>query len=48
MSLKTGHKLHRYHWVELPISDKVIDRVEQLTEEQGQPLMENGPIFKLT
>ena len=46
MSLKTGHKLHGYHWVELPISDDVIDRVEQLAEEQGQLLMENGPIFK--
>ena len=46
MSLKTGHKLHGYHWVKLPISDKVIKRVEQLAEEQGQPLMENGPIFE--
>ena len=46
MSLKTGHKLYGYHWVELPIGDKVIDRVEQLAEEQGQPLMENGPIFE--
>ena len=46
MSLKTGHKLYRYHWVELPISDDVIDRVEQLAQEQGQPLMENGQIFE--
>ena len=48
MSLKTGHKLHGYHWVELLISDKVIDRVEELANEQGQLLMENGPIFKWT
>ena len=40
MSLKTGHKLHGYHWVEFPISDNVIDRVEQLAEEQGQLLMD--------
>ena len=33
MSLKTGHKLQGYHWVELPVSDNVIDRVEQLAEE---------------
>ena len=46
MSLKTGHKLHRYNWIELPISDDVIDRVEQLVEDQGQPLMDNGPIFE--
>ena len=46
MSLKTRHKLHGYHWVELPISDDVIDRVEQLVQEQGQPLMDNGPIFE--
>ena len=46
MSLKTGHKLHWYYWVELPITDEVIDRVEQLAAEQGQPLMENRPIFK--
>ena len=48
MSLKTGHKLHGYHWVELPISDEVIDRVEELAEEQAQPLMDNGPIFEWT
>ena len=48
MSLKTGHKLHGYKWVELPISDEVIRRVEQLAAEQGQPLMENGPIFEWT
>ena len=48
MYLKTGHKLHGYHWVELPISDEVIDRVEQLADEQGQLLMENGPIFEWT
>ena len=30
MSLKIGHKRHSYKWVELPNSDKVIRRVEQL------------------
>ena len=48
MSIKTGNKLYGYHWVELPISDEVIERVEQLAEEQGQLLMENRPIFKWT
>ena len=46
MLLKTGHKLHGYHWVELPISKDIIDKVEQLAEEQGQPIMDNGPIFE--
>jgi len=29
-------------------SDEVIRRVEQLAAQQGQPLMENGPIFECT
>ena len=48
MSLKTDHKLHGYKWVELPISDEVISRVEQIAAEQGQPLMENDPILEWT
>jgi len=48
MSLKTGHKLHDYKWVKLPISDEVICRVEQVAAQQGQPLRENGPTFDWT
>jgi len=46
VSLKTEHKLHGNKWVELPISDGVIRRVEQLTTQQGQSLMEIGSIFE--
>ena len=32
MSLKTGKKLHGHIWTKLPISDSVIERVEELGE----------------
>ena len=46
MSLRTGKRLHGFIWNEVPVTEEVIDRVEQLGEEDGQPLMENGPIFE--
>ena len=34
MSLHTGKRLHSYEWEELPIDDKVINRVEELVGNQ--------------
>ena len=42
MSLHTGKRIHGYIWDELPIDEYVIERVESLAEEQGQPLMRDG------
>ena len=47
MSLMTSKKLHSYQWTELPIPNKVINRVHELAEEENQPLLHNGvPIFE--
>jgi hypothetical protein len=46
MSLKTGQKLHGHVFQPLPIMDKVIDRVAELGEQDGHPIMENGPILE--
>ena len=48
MSLKTGMKLHGHIWTELPISDPIIERVEELGEADGQLFMASGPIFEWT
>ena len=39
MSLHSGKRIHGYNWDELPIDDYVIERVEALAMEQGQPLV---------
>lgn len=47
MSLYTGKKLHSYDWVESPIDDDVIARVEELAEMEDQPnIIDNMPIFE--
>ena len=47
MSLNSGKQLHTYHWQELLIPDFVVDRINELREEQEQPKMTNGyPIFE--
>ena len=49
MSLHSGKRIHGYIWDELPIDEYVIERVEALAEEQGQPLMKDGvPDFEWT
>ena len=46
-SLKTGKRIHSNQWKELPIPDHVVDRVEEMADDEGQPLMKNGmPIFE--
>ena len=47
MSLYSGRRIHGYSWDELPVDDYVIERVENLAEEQEQPIMHNGmPSFE--
>ena len=46
MSLNTGRLIHAFIWEELPIDDHVINRVVDLAEAEGAPLMNNGPIFE--
>ena len=46
MSIRTGRKLHGFVWKELPITEEVITRVEDLGKQDKQPLTEKGPIFE--
>ena len=47
MSLHTEKRIHRFQWDEIPIDKHVIERVEELSEEQNQPLMHRGkPCFE--
>ena len=47
MSLWTGKRIHGYNWVELPISEEVIQQVESLAIKENQPLLVDGiPIFE--
>ena len=47
MSLYTGKKLHSYDWIETPIDDEVISRVEELAKNEGQPLItDNMSLFE--
>ena len=39
MSLDTGHKIHSYEWKELPIPDENIITVEEIAEQQNDPLL---------
>ena len=45
MYLRTGRNLHAFMWKELPITEEVIARFEELGKEYKQPLMKNGPIL---
>ena len=42
MSLYSGKRLHSYIWEELPIDQDTIDRFEQLTREEKQPVLDNN------
>ena len=47
MSLYTGKRLHLYDWVEAPIDEDVIARVESMAKEEGQPtITDNMPLFE--
>ena len=47
MSLHTGKRLHSNKWDELPIDDEIIKAVENIAEEQGQPLLpDQYPMFE--
>ena len=47
MSLYSGKRIHGYKWKELPIDEHVIQRVEQLDENEKQPVMHRGmPCFE--
>ena len=46
MSLNTGKLIHAFIWEQLPLDDHIIDRVTDLAEDEGAPLMNNGPIFE--
>ena len=46
MSLYSGKKLHSYKWEETPIDEEIINRVEELAEEENAPKMKRGyPVF---
>ena len=42
MSLYSGKRLHSYIWEDIPIDQDTIDRVEQLTREEKQPVLDNN------
>ncbi|KAI2499682.1 Reverse transcriptase (RNA-dependent DNA polymerase) [Fragilaria crotonensis] len=42
MSLATGARLSRHRWIEVPIPDTAIARVEALAIEDGQPLIQEA------
>ena len=47
MSLKTGRKIKCHRWEELPITDEVIERVENLAKEEKQIKIDGGmPLFE--
>ena len=47
MSLYTGKRLHSYIWEEIPIYQDTIDRVDQLAQEETQPVLDNiQPLFE--
>ena len=47
MSLYSGKRIHGYKWEVLPIDDHIIARVEQLAEDEKQPIMNRGmPFFE--
>ena len=48
MSLYTGREIHGYVWNELPISDEVTDRVDELARKSKKAckLINRTPLFK--
>ena len=45
MSLITGKKLHAFKWVELPINEEVIERINDLAQKEKQHILSNGTIM---
>ena len=46
ISLRIGKQLYGFIWKEVLIIDEMINRVEQLGEEDGQPMIIDGSIFE--
>ena len=47
MSLNTGRLRHSYQWKELPITDEVMDRVEEMdTTEEASEIIYGYPNFE--
>ena len=47
MSLRTGRRIKCHRWEELPITDEVIKRVEDMAQEEGQmKLIDRCPLFE--
>jgi Reverse transcriptase (RNA-dependent DNA polymerase) len=47
MSLQTGRRLSRHAWTVIPMSQLVIERVEQIALTEQQPILEGGlPLFE--
>ena len=47
MSLDTGKCIHSTQWTEIPITNEVIQRVEEIVEENGmEPLVDEELIFE--
>lgn len=46
MSLYSGKQIHSYNWQEIPIDDDVTERIRELAEKEGAPVMETAlPTF---
>ena len=41
MSLLSGDRIRRYQWTELSVGNDILDRVDQLVLDEGQPVAEN-------
>ena len=49
MSLYTGQRINNFEYKELPITDELIERVEELVELEKQPVLTGGvPTFEQT
>ena len=49
MSLYTGQRINNFEYKELPITDELIERVEELVELENQPVLTCGvPTFEWT
>ena len=46
LSLTTGARISRQQWTELPITQDVINRVEELAEQQEQPIINGELVFE--
>ena len=46
MSLATGARISRHQWTEVPITQDVINRVEELAAEQEQPIINGELVFE--